>query len=549
MGIEMFKSFAKGYDKKINDNRDAVIYTRVSSKDQEQNRSLTTQLGDAEKYASVRRFTVTETFGGTYESASKDFTRKEFSKLISVIRNAKKKPYAVLINTISRFSRSGAGGITLASELNDELGVHLIEVSTGLTTETVEGKNEIYRKLLRAKEENDERLKITLPGMKKHLEEGNWLGRVPRGYDQYGPRVKNEKFHSSTPRICINVDGRVLQQAWQWKLQGERDFVIENRLRDLGLKKITAEVLSKMWRNPFYCGICSHKMLDGKVVSGNWEKMVSQEDFLYVQEILAGNRQGYKQDKSNPDRPLNAFIHCNDCGGKMSGYEVKKKRVHYYKCQMCKGISINADTTKRAKGDGAHEIFIELLNDYALPGCLEAPFKEQLKLTFQTLNTDNEKEGQQLKKELEKHENDLKSLNRRYGTDKDFDKEIYLELKQEFETKITDLTRKVAETQSKISNLDKYVTASNEVAQNLSKYWTSDSLETKRRIQELVFPDGLVLDVKNRVYLTKNVNTIFELSSDLARVPEGINEKRQPINGLPFPLVAGDGFEPTTFGL
>jgi hypothetical protein len=51
-------------------------------------------------------------------------------------------------------------------------------------------------------------------------------------------------------------------------------------------------------------------------------------------------------------------------------------------------------------------------------------------------------------------------------------------------------------------------------------------LETKRRIQELVFPDGLVIDVKNRAYLTKSVNTIFELSADLTGVP-----KRQKKNG------------------
>jgi len=58
--------------------------------------------------------------------------------------------------------------------------------------------------------------------------------------------------------------------------------------------------MSDMWRNPFYCEITAHKMLDDVVVKGNWEKMISEKDFLMVAEILKGNRFGYKHEKQNP---------------------------------------------------------------------------------------------------------------------------------------------------------------------------------------------------------------------------------------------------------
>jgi len=307
MGLEQFKSFAKGYDKKIDTNKDVWIYTRVSSKDQQTNMSLTSQISNAKLYSNEKKIQVIKTFGGTYESASGDFTRKEFKRLIEEIRKAKVKPYAILINTISRFSRTGGPGVGLATELVEVLGVHLIEVSTGKSTETEDGKIEIYRGLLQARQDNLDRLRVTLPGMKSFLISGNWLGKSPRGFDQYGTKVKKAKFHNDEQKIVINEEGKLLKKAWQWKLQGEKDFQIIKKLDDVGLK-IKKQAMSDMWRNPFYCGISVHKMLDGQLVNGNWEKMISHQDFLMVQEILKDNRFGYKHEKSNPDRPLNAFI-------------------------------------------------------------------------------------------------------------------------------------------------------------------------------------------------------------------------------------------------
>lgn len=534
----MFKGFAKGYEKKENNNKKVWIYTRVSSKDQESNKSLRTQEDNGYNLAELRKFNVSKKFGGTYESASGDFTRKEFAKLFNEVKSSKEKPYAILINTINRFSRTGGGGVALAYELIEQIGVHLIEVSTGKSTETEEGKLEIYRGLIAAKQENIDRLRITLPGMKKFLEEGNWLGRAPRGYDHFGPRVKGR--HSEVQKIQLNEEGKILKKAWQWKLQGERDFIIQANLENLGLKNVNKQFLSQMWRNPFYCGICVHKMLDGNVVYGSWEKMVSEQEFLMVQEILKGNRQGYKQDKANPYRPLTAFICCKECGGKFAGYEVKKKKKHYYKCQKCKGISINADTTINSKAEGAHNMFIDLLSKYTLKPQLEHFYRMQLKLTHETLNKESKSDRELLIKEIAKYKEKLTNLNHRYATDIDFDKEIYRTMKRDFEAKIGELEGKISECEGTLSNLDNYIQASVAVAKNISKYWASDSLETKKRVQELVFNGKLVLDVKNRTYLTEEINYVFELNTELTGDAEAINDKRQPISQLPSSLVAGE---------
>jgi hypothetical protein len=96
----------------------------------------------------------------------------------------------------------------------------------------------------------------------------------------------------------------------------------------------------------------------------------------------------------------------------------------------------------------------------------------------------------------------------------------------------------VEEKQLQQDNLDKYIKFSEGIAKNISKNWTSESLETKKRIQELVFPNGLVIDTKNRSYLTKKVNLVFELSAGLPKVSEVWNEKSLGKIPRPSSLVA-----------
>ena len=140
------------------------------------------------------------------------------------------------------------------------------------------GEFMIYQKLLEARKENMDRLKSTLPGLKKFLEKGNYLGIVHKGYTLYGSRTTNFNNRAQQQKIIINEDGKLLKKAWQWKASVERDFQIIQKLENLGLK-IPKQTLSKIWRNPTYCGISTNKLLD-KPMEGNWPKIVSPEILL-----------------------------------------------------------------------------------------------------------------------------------------------------------------------------------------------------------------------------------------------------------------------------
>jgi predicted site-specific integrase-resolvase len=323
MGIEKFKGFIKRKTETVLINNEVWLYTRVSSKDQEANKSLENQEDGGYKYAELHKYVVTQVFGGTFESASGDFTRAEFMKLLEAIKRSRKRPFAVLIYTMSRFSRSGGGGVSLAHQLVDELGVHLIEVSTGKNTTTPEGKLEIFSSLLRASQDNLDRLKVTIPGMKTLLKKGNNLGRVPIGYVLFGPRVKNPHFFRPQQKIekCKDTSAAI-RLAWDLKLKVYPDYQIKEQLEEIGVK-VTMQLLSKMWRNPFYCGVNTNKLLGENIVKGNWDPFVTEDEFFEVQNILKGKRNGYKKDDSASVRPLTGYIDCSICHTRLKSYEVK----------------------------------------------------------------------------------------------------------------------------------------------------------------------------------------------------------------------------------
>ncbi len=545
---EKFKAFVKGCDKKVETNKNVIIYTRVSSKDQEQNRSLQNQLDHSRAFARENGYRVVGEFGGTYESAAGNVTRKEFDKLIAEIAKSKQKPHAILVNTINRFSRAGGKGVVISDELIEKHGVHLIDVSSGITTETEEGRLRIYVELIKAKQENLDRLKHTVPGMRRHIKEGHWLGNAPKGYDHFGPKVKDMRYYSREQRIELNDEGKLLKKAWQWKLQGEKDFMILQRLEDMGLK-LSKQMLSAIWRNPFYCGVSVHKMLEGAATKGKWESMITETEFFMVQAILKENNFGYKHEKANPNRPLTGFLTCSCCGKKLTGYEVKKKRLHFYKCQGCVGGSINAITTPKSKGIGANNLFVEHLQHYELSEQFIEAFKEQMKLTYELLSGEAKEDNALLQKELDKWESQLKTVKKNFAMGMIDDREVYEELKAEFEGKILELKQKMGDTPNELSNLDKYISQSVIIAKNISKYWSNSGVEMKKRLQELVFPKGLVLDMKNRQYLTTEVNSVFEFSSRISRLVEGGKENGSDKNSEPSSVVAGTGLEPVAFGL
>lgn len=523
--LQRYNQFSKSRRKEraLPTTREVWLYTRVSSKNQKDNYSLTCQKEAAQKFANEKGYQITEEFGNINESASSDYTRKEFYSLISKVKKNRRKPFGILVYVINRFSRSGGKAISILNDLVENLNVHLIEVSTGLDTTTDEGMVAVLEKLIDAKKDNQNRLKHTIPGMKKFVKSGHYLGKVPIGYDHFGPRVVDPAKRGIEQKIVINEDGLKLKRAWEWKLQGLDDVEIIKRLNAVGVK-ITKQNISNMWRRPFYCGIQKNALLEGNPIKGKWEPLVSEEVFWGVQQILDGNHQGYHIQTENESRPLVGTLYCPKCGKKLTGYIVRKKKRHYYKCQKCRGVSIAADSSQKVKTLGAHEMFLALLSSYQMGEKYIQPFKIQLIKTFQSMKAETFVVRKSYEKQLAVLQAELDILLERYGYGK-IDKEVYDKLNTKKLVEINSVREKLDDTEIEISNLSYFIDKSIELSQNIHKHWQLGSLELRKKIQKTVFPEGIVVDTNNRVYLTKKVNSLFLVKSQFMRTSGDRKEK------------------------
>lgn len=537
MNKEYFKRFIKTEKEEIKNN-EVWVYTRVSSKNQfDSNHSIENQISSAVRLANKLNYKITREFGNTYESAKDDFTRKEFTKLIKEVKESVNKPFGIMIYKMSRFSRTGAEAIGLLAELVKVHGVHLIEVSTETDTSTVIGELRIMDSLVNARRENVERLTFTIPGLKSFVGRGNWLGKSPRGYDHYGPRVKNPKFIQGVQELRINEEGKLLRLAWQWKLQNIPDYQIIDRLKVRGLK-VSKQFVSAMWRNPFYCGVQLNKFLEGKVIRGNWEGLVSEEDFRTINDRLQSKpKNEYNPYTSQKSRPLQSQLYCGCCGSKMTGYKAKGK-YDYYKClnSSCTSKDINANSGKKSLNEGAHDLFKDLLTSLQLNKTLQAVFKEQMKLTINGQNQVFFDEKNRLEIRIEELKQKLEGLDRKYAFD-DLDKDLYTRFRDETVAEIRLVESKMEVFQIRISNLDKKVEDLVEFSDKLNEIWGSGDYETKVTVQKLIFPKGIVINPVKREYRTSDLNPIFRLIHSFTWDYGDLNKKRTGRNTDPSCVV------------
>ncbi|MDH5400755.1 MAG: recombinase family protein, partial [Cyclobacteriaceae bacterium] len=282
--LEIFKTFAKKSKQPvININGKAVIYTRVSSKDQmDNNASLETQKKYCLQLASRRNIEVVEYFGGTYESAKSD-ERKEFQKMLSFVKRKKDISY-IIVYSYDRFSRTGTNGAYISEQLKKQ-GIITLSATQQIDTLTSTGALQQNILYLFGQFDNDQRKEKSVSGMKEKIRKGYWMGTLPRGYTNLNPGRGKEQ------NIVINDEGKILKHAFIWKASEDISHnEIAERLHKKGLN-VTGKKLSEIFRNPFYCGLIVSSHLPGEIIEGKHKGIVSKEVFLKVNNLL--NKRGH----------------------------------------------------------------------------------------------------------------------------------------------------------------------------------------------------------------------------------------------------------------
>ena len=529
----LFNQFAKGQSKALTRTNNCVIYTRVSSKEQELGYSLDTQRKACEEYSRKNNYVTMGLFGGTYESAKTD-ERKEFNRMLSFVKKSREKITYIIVYSVDRFSRSGANAIYIKDQLRNE-GIFLVAVTQPGDASTSSGDFQQNIQIIFSQYDNQLRKEKCMAGVKESLIRGEWCHKAPYGYDEI--KVNGKR------KIVLNEKGKLLQKAFYWKAN-ERitHTLISERLAERGLI-LDEKRLSGYFRNPFYCGLMAHSALGGKVVEGNHEKLIPKEIFLKVNDILSENRYGYSCHEENEIIPLKGFLKCGHCYQPMRGYIVKAKNLPYYKCNT-KGCCNN----KSAKE--LHGVFESGLEYLTLSGHegFESLIANQMITTYNSGNKEKEGDKGAVRRQITEIDKKIERYKERLKKE-EITLELYTEFTEEAKVEKMEMEKGLLKTVKKVSNLEECVKKTIEFTAKLPTVWRLLAYKEKQIFQNLLFPEGICFSKKNGECRTTKVNSVFryiaQLVRDVAKIKMGESKLIFDIPHLVGPL----GIEPSTHRL
>jgi site-specific DNA recombinase len=544
----------KRKDYTILDFKDNIVwsYTRVSSKEQFMNNgSITSQVKRIKSFSNEYRLIISKEFDAEYESSKRVNTQKTLNELIDAIKNtpANKRPKIILIWSPSRFGRAGAEHIELFVSLRRKYNVFLYSVSTGHNTFTERNENEFSLQLLHAQKENFSRQDVIIPGMKDAIEKGTFLGRAPRGYDHFGPRVTDPLKMQAKQEIKLNPDGILLKEAFRRKLyKNNTDKEILEWLSLEGLN-IPKQSLNAMWSKVFYTGYFTNNLVPGIEIKGHWEPIISRKEFKLLQIKLSNSDQiGIPKINGKPSTPLvPKFLICDDCNNNMTSYHNKRKDIYYYKCGEC-NKTINADTKNKSLNYGLNQQFKNSLNTFKFSKSFHDLFSKQLEKIIENEMSGLSEKKRMLKNEITDLQKNYEDMEYRFAVGKISD-DIFGKHGSKIKTQIDVKTKQLSNLPSKKSNHQKVLKKFFEIAENPSKFYESLNYNDKRIFQNILYPEGFKFSLKNKECRTSKVNMIFELTNSFRDNYSLEKEKTQVQNVLESCLVAGTGLEPVTFGL
>lgn len=538
----------------LSDFNNAIVwsYTRVSTKDQfVNNGSIETQVNRIKAFAKANNLIITQEFDAEYESSKRLNTQSTLGELMDKIKktHASKRPKMILIWSPSRFGRAGAEHIQLFVSLRKEFNVYLYSVSTDNHTFNERAENEFSTQLLYAQKENFSRQDTIIPGLINSLENGKVFGRSPKGYDHYGPRVADPTKVQAFQEIKINSDGKFIKEAFKMKIYKScTDVEILKWLESKGVK-ISKQRISELWRNQFYTGRIENTLLDGKLVKGTWEPMITVKEFNQLQQLLSrSNQLGISKISGKETTPLAPkFLICSDCNDTMTSYLNKVKNIHYYKCNCC-NRTINASTSQKSLNVGIHDLFNEVIDGFSFSGEIKDLFSTQLKKIIDNEVSNTSETKRVISRELNELKTNYDNMEYRYAIN-EISKDIFDRQGQKTKGLIDQKTKELENIPSKKSNHEKAINFFVKIAENPSKFYTSLDYSKKRRFQSLLFPEGFQYSIKNRKYRTSKTSALFELTNSISSHYNDEKQKTHPQKWDGSRLVAGTGLEPVTFGL
>ena len=336
--------------------KQAVIYARVSSKEQEkEGYSIPAQLKLLKEYARAQGFTVAQEYVDV--ETAKQTGRTAFGEMVTYLK-AHPAVRVMLVEKTDRLYRNLKDWVTV-DELDAE--VHFPKEGVVLSRESRSSEKFMHGiKVLMAKNYIDNLSEEARKGMQEKAEQGIWPTKTPLGYRNItGPDGK--KIIAADPAAAP-----IVAKLFEWYATGQYSLQEVARMaRAAGLvyrrtgAKVPVSTIHTILRTRLYTGWYEW---NGKMIHGRHEPLVSVDLWERVQGVMDG-RFTKKHRRMTHDFAFSGLIACGQCGCSVVG-EIKKQRYVYYHCtgyaDKCRGNPASC-RRKYVREEALEAQFTELL--------------------------------------------------------------------------------------------------------------------------------------------------------------------------------------------
>ena len=306
----------------------AVLYARVSTKEQEQGYSIPAQQELLRPYAAQLGFMIEQEFLDA--ETAKTTGRSGFTAMISYLKH---HPgcRVLLVEKTDRLYRNFRDYLTI-DEL--DLEIHLVKENVILTKDSRSADKFMHGiKVLMAKNYIDNLSEEVRKGLRTKASQGMYPSFAPPGYvNTVGPDGKR----IITPDPVL---GPIIRDLFTWFASGEYSLKsLARKAYEAGFRfrksrnRVPVTTLHKTLRKRIYTGAFDY---GGAVYQGVYEPLVTEVTWERCQEILDG-RHEKKNRKVKHDFAFSGIVRCGHCGCSLVG-EIKKGRYVYYHCTGYRG--------------------------------------------------------------------------------------------------------------------------------------------------------------------------------------------------------------------
>jgi len=329
----------------------AVLYLRVSTKEQASNYSLGTQETACRAYCDANEYEVVRVFREEGESA-KTTNRPAFLEMIAYCTSKNANVQYVVVFDLSRWSRNAEDSLVYSAALARK-GV-LLRSTREVVDETPQG---IFLKGLFSlvhQLDNDTRAMRTTIGMRQALANGRWTWKQPIGYSRVGVGRESKLVIDPVAAQLVRRAFERIATGLYTKQQVLAELTAQGLRRRSG-KQLTPQDFQRMLTNQFYVGMVSSPKWQ-TTHAGEHPPLIDRETFDRVQAILSGRRTAVVPHLRNRDDfPLRNFVRCGACQRPLTGSIVKEKYAYYY----CPNSGCRAAKARREVFETAFIRFLE----------------------------------------------------------------------------------------------------------------------------------------------------------------------------------------------